>query len=41
MPDEEDKVMVKVLTAKYPTAVPYFFTQDPGHVKVKEMSGQN
>jgi len=36
MPDEEDKVKVKELTAKYPTAMPYFFTQDPDYVTVKE-----
>merc|ERR1711924_188165 len=26
MPDDEDKVFVKQLTEKYPTAMPYFFT---------------
>jgi predicted dehydrogenase len=36
MPDEEDKVMVKELQAKYPTAMPYFFTQDPDYITVKE-----
>jgi predicted dehydrogenase len=36
MPDEEDAVHVKELEAKYPTAMPYFFTQDPDYVTVKE-----
>lgn len=36
MPDEEDKVNVQKLTAQYPTAMPYFFTQDPDYVTVKE-----
>merc|ERR1712048_939491 len=36
MPDEEDKVNVKALEEKYPTAMPYFFTQDPDYVTVKE-----
>merc|ERR1712003_99238 len=36
MPDEEDKVLVKELEAKYPTAMPYFFTQDPDYITVKE-----
>mmetsp|Transcript_23155 Transcript_23155/g.25990 ORF Transcript_23155/g.25990 Transcript_23155/m.25990 type:complete len:414 (-) Transcript_23155:220-1461(-) len=36
MPDEEDKVLVKELTEKYPTAMPYFFTQDPDYIIVKE-----
>jgi hypothetical protein len=36
MPDEEDEKLVKELTAKYPTAMPYFFTQDPDYVTVKE-----
>jgi len=36
MPDEEDKVKVKELTDKYPTAMPYFFTQDPDYIIVKE-----
>jgi len=36
MPDEEDKVKVQELSAKYPTAMPYFFTQDPDYVTVKE-----
>merc|ERR1711865_1211005 len=36
MPDEEDKVLVDQLTAKYPTAMPYFFTQDPDYITVKE-----
>lgn len=36
MPDEEDKVNVAALEKKYPTAMPYFFTQDPDYVTVKE-----
>merc|ERR1712232_275653 len=36
MPDEEDKELVKSLEAKYPTAMPYFFTQDPDYITVKE-----
>jgi len=36
MPDEEDKVHVKELEALYPTAMPYFFTQDPDYIIVKE-----
>lgn len=36
MPDEEDKKHVKELQAKYPTAMPYFFTQDPDYITVKE-----
>jgi hypothetical protein len=36
MPDDEDKSHVKMLQAKYPTAMPYFFTQDPDYITVKE-----
>ncbi len=36
MPDDEDKVQVAALQEKYPTAMPYFFTQDPDYVTVKE-----
>jgi predicted dehydrogenase len=36
MPDDEDKKHVKELEAKYPTAMPYFFTQDPDYITVKE-----
>jgi len=36
MPDDEDKAYVKELEAKYPTAMPYFFTQDPDYITVKE-----
>ena len=36
MPDEEDKATVQKLQAQYPTAMPYFFTQDPDYVTVKE-----
>ena len=36
MPDEEDKNNVEKLQAKYPTAMPYFFTQDHDYATVKE-----
>jgi predicted dehydrogenase len=36
MPDEEDKANVEVLEKKYPGAMPYFFSQDPDYVTVKE-----
>lgn len=36
MPDEEDKDNVSVLEAKYPGAMPYFFSQDPDYITVKE-----
>lgn len=36
MPDEEDKEHVEMLQAKYPSAMPYFFTQDPDYITVKE-----
>eukprot|EP00586_Coscinodiscus_wailesii_P007334 CAMPEP_0172492014 /NCGR_PEP_ID=MMETSP1066-20121228/22977_1 /TAXON_ID=671091 /ORGANISM="Coscinodiscus wailesii, Strain CCMP2513" /LENGTH=413 /DNA_ID=CAMNT_0013261373 /DNA_START=66 /DNA_END=1307 /DNA_ORIENTATION=+ len=36
MPDEEDKKHVTELKEKYPTAMPYFFTQDPDYITVKE-----
>lgn len=36
MPDDEDRAMVEELTAKYPTAMPYFFTQHPDYITVKE-----
>ena len=36
MPDEEDKAKVKHLQEKYPTAMPYFFTQDADYITVKE-----
>jgi predicted dehydrogenase len=36
MPDEDDKAHVAELQAKYPTAMPYFFTQDPDYITVKE-----
>mmetsp|Transcript_20480 Transcript_20480/g.44208 ORF Transcript_20480/g.44208 Transcript_20480/m.44208 type:complete len:397 (-) Transcript_20480:169-1359(-) len=36
MPDDEDKATVQKLQAQYPTAMPYFFTQDPDYVTVKE-----
>jgi predicted dehydrogenase len=36
MPDEEDEANVAVLEKKYPGAMPYFFSQDPDYVTVKE-----
>lgn len=36
MPDEDDKANVEVLEAKYPGAMPYFFSQDPDYITVKE-----
>lgn len=41
MPDEEDKAHVAMLEAKYPTAMPYFFTQDPDYITVKERVAKN
>jgi len=40
MPDEEDKATVEKLQAEYPTAMPYFFTQDPDYVAVKERAAK-
>lgn len=36
MPDEEDVSNVKTLEAEYPGAMPYFFSQDPDYITVKE-----
>eukprot|EP00540_Astrosyne_radiata_P013482 CAMPEP_0116830098 /NCGR_PEP_ID=MMETSP0418-20121206/4577_1 /TAXON_ID=1158023 /ORGANISM="Astrosyne radiata, Strain 13vi08-1A" /LENGTH=392 /DNA_ID=CAMNT_0004459169 /DNA_START=8 /DNA_END=1187 /DNA_ORIENTATION=+ len=36
MPDEEDKAHVAELEKQYPNAMPYFFTQDPDYITVKE-----
>jgi predicted dehydrogenase len=36
MPDEEDKANVSVLEKEYPGAMPYFFSQDPDYITVKE-----
>lgn len=36
MPDAEDEANVSVLEAKYPGAMPYFFSQDPDYITVKE-----
>ena len=36
MPDEEDKAHVESLQQQYPDAMPYFFTQDPDYITVKE-----
>mmetsp|Transcript_29531 Transcript_29531/g.63606 ORF Transcript_29531/g.63606 Transcript_29531/m.63606 type:complete len:369 (+) Transcript_29531:132-1238(+) len=40
MPDEEDEANVSVLEAKYPGAMPYFFSQDPDYITVKERVAQ-
>merc|ERR1719183_2703428 len=39
MPDEEDEANVLVLQAKYPGAMPYFFSQDPDYITVKDRVG--
>jgi len=36
MPDDEDKANVTVLEKKYPGAMPYFFSQDPDYITVKD-----
>lgn len=36
MPDEEDKANVGKLQEEYPGAMPYFFSQDPDYITVKE-----
>jgi hypothetical protein len=36
MPDEEDKANVSKLEEEYPGAMPYFFSQDPDYITVKE-----
>mmetsp|Transcript_52473 Transcript_52473/g.77716 ORF Transcript_52473/g.77716 Transcript_52473/m.77716 type:complete len:371 (-) Transcript_52473:513-1625(-) len=36
MPDEEDMANVEKLEKKYPGAMPYFFSQDPDYITVKE-----
>ena len=36
MPDEDDEANVKVLAEKYPGAMPYFFSQDPDYITVKD-----
>ena len=36
MPDDDDKAMVAELEKKYPGAMPYFFSQDPDYITVKE-----
>jgi predicted dehydrogenase len=36
MPDEEDIANVSKLQAEYPGAMPYFFSQDPDYITVKE-----
>jgi len=36
MPDEDDKANVSVLEQEYPGAMPYFFSQDPDYIIVKE-----
>jgi predicted dehydrogenase len=39
MPDEDDLANVNVLAAKYPGAMPYFFSQDPDYITLKERVG--
>lgn len=39
MPDEDDKAMVTKLQEQYPGAMPYFFSQDPDYITVKERVG--
>ena len=34
--DEDDKANVTVLQKEYPGAMPYFFSQDPDYITVKE-----
>ena len=36
MPDEEDKANVAKLQKEYPGAMPYFFSQDPDYITVKQ-----
>lgn len=36
MPDEDDKANVSTLEKEYPGAMPYFFSQDPDYIIVKE-----
>jgi predicted dehydrogenase len=36
MPDEDDEEMVEKLKTQYPGAMPYFFSQDPDYITVKE-----
>merc|ERR1712048_1079637 len=36
MPDEEDKANVTTLEKEYPGAMPYFFSQDPDYITVKQ-----
>jgi len=36
MPDEDDLASVKVLEETYPGAMPYFFSQDPDYIIVKD-----
>ena len=36
MPDEEDEENVAALEKQYPGAMPYFFSQDPDYITVKE-----
>jgi len=36
MPDDDDLAHVKSLEKKYPGAMPYFFSQDPDYITVKD-----
>lgn len=37
MPDDEDKVNVEKLRAQYPDSMPYFFSQNPDYIALKEL----
>jgi len=41
MPDEEDKANVSTLEKEYPGAMPYFFSQDPDYITVKQRVAEN
>jgi predicted dehydrogenase len=41
MPDSDDEANVAKLMKQYPDAMPYFFTQDPDYITVKERVAKN
>jgi predicted dehydrogenase len=41
MPDADDEENVAKLVAQYPGAMPYFFSQDPDYITVKERVAKN
>jgi hypothetical protein len=41
MPDSDDEANVEKLMKQYPDAMPYFFTQDPDYITVKERVAKN